>query len=114
MRRLALGLAVAGLLCLPAACGPGPTGVVFTLDSSRQVPGDVDGLNLHIEGKGSPKDQRYQLTKPFPQTVAVIVDDGESKITVVITATKGGQPVTQTLVTVGLVQGAIGNDTVHL
>ncbi len=114
MKRLALLLLGAGLAFAPLACGAGYTGVVLTLDSTRQVPTDVDGLDLHIEGSGKAKDQHFDLSKPFPQTVAVVVDDQETQVTITVTATKGGTPVTATTVTAGLTTGAMAKDTVNL
>ena len=114
MKRLALILLGAGLALAPIACGAGATGVVLTLDSSRQVPTDVDGLDLHIEGSGKAKDQHFDLKNPFPQTVAVVVDDQETQVTITVTATKGGTAVTSTTVTAGLTTGAMADDTVNL
>ena len=114
MKRLALLLLGAGLALAPLSCGGGTTGVLITLDSSRQVPTDVDGLDLHIEGSGKAKDKHFDLTSPFPQTVAVVVDDKETEVTITVTATKGGTPVTSTTITAGLTTGAMADDTVNL
>lgn len=114
MRRVLLGAAlVLGLAA--SGCGSGATGLVLNLDSNYQVPSEVDGVLVEVSGQsGTPKQKHFDLKDPFPQSVAVVVDDNEREVTVTVSAEKGTTVITKSRVTVDLVQGRMQDFTLNL
>lgn len=113
IRRLAPALLLAALAGL-AACGQ-PTGVLLSIESTRTVPDEIDGLMVRVEGGAAgATSERLQITEAFPHSLAVVVDDGTPQVVIEVTALHGNVAVTASRVTVDLADGVLRPYTLAL
>lgn len=104
MKRALLLTALALAAILPA-CG-GHTGVVLELESSLTWPEEVDGVLVEIRSQQYPtKTQAFELTEPFPHSVAVTLDGVKGAVDVFVSATRGGEILTTTQVSISIASG---------
>ena len=104
------------LLAVLLGCGcGGATGALLTIESDRNVPGEVDALLVRIESDRHPaKEERKELDTPFPHTLAIVVEAPASEVTVTVRALKDSAVVTSAQVKVDVQPGVMREYTLNL
>jgi hypothetical protein len=101
-------LVVAAHAWLASGCGEPGTGVVLTIHSSREVPGEVDRLLFRIAADGHPvKQESRDLSTPFPHTLGLDLSTGDAPITITVWAFKGELEITSVQLQVRPVLGEV-------
>jgi hypothetical protein len=95
-------------LGLSAGCGEPEAGVVLTIESSREVPEEIDRLLFRVEAEGfRPRDEIRDLDRPFPHTLGILVETGAAPLTITVWGVKDGAEVTSVQMHVQPVPGEV-------
>ncbi|MFW5878305.1 MAG: hypothetical protein ACOCVR_00665 [Myxococcota bacterium] len=85
-----LGVVLALLAAFAAGCGEDATAIVLTVDSSRQVPDEIDRLLIRVSAEGyEDKTESRDLEGPFPHTLAIDLEPEISRVQVLVYGMKG-------------------------